>query len=110
MSVDPDQRDWRLTGELSAAGGGRLHGLLAGRREAHAAGDAAAAVGPDVVVTHDGEKLFAYAATRAAIEDARSKLEEALARDGLEAALSLTVWSEELEQWVDPDAPQSERD
>ncbi len=110
MSVDPDERDWRLTGELSAAGGGQLHGLLARRREAHAADDATAAVGPDVVVTHDGEKLFAYAATRTAIEDARAKLEEALARDGLDAELSLTVWSEELGQWVDPDAPQSVRD
>lgn len=105
MSVDPDERDWRLTGELTAAGGGQLHGLLARRREAHAAGDATAAVGPDVVVTHDGERLFAYAATRMAIEDARSKLGDTLARDGLDAELSLTVWSEELGEWVDPDAP-----
>jgi hypothetical protein len=105
MSVDPDERDWRLTGELNAAGGDHLHGLLARRREAHAADDASEAVGPDVVVTHDGERLFAYAATRMAIEDARSKLGTALARDGLAAELSLTVWSQELDEWIDPDAP-----
>jgi hypothetical protein len=105
MSVDPDERDWRLTGDLSVAGGDQLHGLLARRREAHAADDASEAVGPDVVVTHDGERLFAYAATRMAIEDARAKLGDALARDGLAAELSLTVWSQELDGWVDPDAP-----
>src|SRR5947209_5299389 len=105
MSVDPDERDWRLTGELGAAEGGHLHGLVARRREAHAAGDAAAAAGPDVVVTHDGSRLFAYAPTRAAIEDARSKLEQALAGDGLSVTLSLSVWSEDLEEWIDPDAP-----
>ena len=50
MADDPDERDWRLTGDLSSAGGGYLHGLVNRRREAHAAEDAAAAVGPDVVV------------------------------------------------------------
>ncbi len=105
VSVDPDERDWRLTGELVGADGGQLHGLMARRREAHAADDAAAAVGPDVVVTHDGERLFAYAASRAAIEDARTKLEQALSRDGLAAEFSLSVWSEDLEEWLDPDAP-----
>ena len=106
MSVDPDERDWRLTGELSAAGGGQLHGLAGtAARGARRPVTLRAAVGPDVVVTHDGERLFAYAASRMAIEDARAKLAEALARDGLHAELSLTVWSEELDEWVDPDAP-----
>ena len=105
MAGDPDERDWRLTGELGPADGGYLHGLLGRRREAHAAGDAAAAVGPDVVVTHDGARLFAYAATRAAIEAARGELEQALARDGLAATLSLSVWSEDLDEWIDPDGP-----
>lgn len=106
VSADPDERDWRLSGELAAADAhGYLHGILSRRRESHAAHDAAAAVGHDVVVTHDGSRLFAYAATREAIEDARSKLEDALAKDGLRATLSLTVWSEEHEAWLDPDAP-----
>jgi hypothetical protein len=105
MSSDPDERDWRLSGELSGADGGFMHGFIGRRKEAHAADDAAAAVGPEVVVTHDGARLFAYAATRAAIEDARSELERALADDGLVVALSLSAWSEEHGEWVDPDAP-----
>jgi hypothetical protein len=109
VSVDPDERDWRLTGELTAADGGRLNGLMARRREAHAAGDAADAVGPEVVVTHDGERLFAYAATRAAIEDARTKLEQAVSQDGLAVAFSLTVWSQDADEWLDPDAPAPSR-
>ena len=109
MSIDPDERDWRLSGELAGSDGTQLHGLLGRRREAHAAGDATAAVGADVVVTHDGPRLFAYAATRGAIEDARAKLEQALSADGLAVALSLSSWSEELEEWIDPDAPPSAR-
>ena len=110
MSDDPDERDWRLTGDLRSAGGGYLHGLVNRRREAHAAEDAADAVGSDVVVTHDGNHLFAYAASREAIEDARAKLLEALARDGIETTLALSTWSEDLGQWIDPDAPATERE
>jgi hypothetical protein len=104
MSSDPDERDWRLSGDLGGSAGA-LHGLVSRRREAHAVGDAREAVGPDVVVTHDGSRLFAYAASRQAIEDARSKLEAALARDGVETTLSLTTWSDEHDEWIDPDAP-----
>jgi len=67
-------------------------------------------VGPDVVVTHDGNRLFAYAASRAAIEDARAKLADALKRDGIETTLTLSSWSEELGAWIDPDAPQGARE
>ncbi len=104
MSGDPDERDWRLSGQL-ADGGGYLHGFLGRRKEEHAASDARAAVGPDVVVTHDDGRLFAYAASRAAIEDARAKLEAALKRDGMDVALVLTTWSDEHDEWIDPDAP-----
>ena len=37
-----------------------------------------------MVVTHDGGRLFAYAASRQAIEEARAKLEAALAADGMQ--------------------------
>ncbi len=106
MAGDPDERDWRLSGDLAdGAGGGYLQGLLAGRHEAHAAGEAQQAVGHDVVVTHDGNRLFAYAASREAIEAARVKLQAALARDGIETVLALSTWSDEHNAWIDPDVP-----
>jgi len=109
MSEDPDERDWRLTAQLAAGDSGTyLHGLVNRRREAHAIGDARSAVGPDVVVTHDGERLFAYAASREAIEEARAKLADALLRDGIDTRLVLSAWSEEREEWLDPDAPAPE--
>jgi hypothetical protein len=104
MSGDPDERDWRLSGDLGGSTG-VLHGLLDRRREAHVVGDAQEAVGPDVVVTHDGNRLFAYAASRAAIEDARTKLQAALAADGVQTTLALTTWSDEHDEWIDPDSP-----
>jgi hypothetical protein len=106
VSADPDERDWRLSGQLGdAAGGEHLHGLIGRRREARAAHDAQQALGADVVVTHDGSRLFAYAASRAAIEDARTKLQEALGRDGIATTLALSAWSEEHDAWIDPDLP-----
>ena len=106
MSADPDERDWRLSGALPDGGaGGYLHGFVGRRKEEHAVSDARAAVGADVVVTHDEGRLFAYAASRSAIEDARAKLEAALRADGIEVTLDLTTWSEEHDRWIDPDAP-----
>lgn len=106
MSADPDERDWRLSGELAGGGAdGYLHGFLGRHKEEHAVSDARAAVGSDVVVTHDGGRLFAYAASRAAIEAARAKLQEALSRDGIDVTLALSSWSEEHDAWIDPDAP-----
>jgi hypothetical protein len=104
MSGDPDERDWRLSGDLGGSAG-YLHGLVNRRREAHVVGDAQDAVGPDVVVTHDGSRLFAYAASRTAIADARSKLQAALSSDGVETTLYLTTWSDEHDEWIDPDSP-----
>jgi len=104
VSRDPDERDWRLSGQL-ADGGGYLHGFLGRRKEEHAASDARAAVGSEVVVTHDGGRLFAYAASRAAIENARTKLEAALKADGIAVSLALSTWSEDHGEWIDPEAP-----
>jgi hypothetical protein len=101
---DPDERDWRLSGEVE--GSGVLHTLDAiarGRRGPET--DADGVAGPDVVVTHDGNRVFAYAASREAIERARTKLEGALASRGLSATLALACWSDEHDEWIDPDAP-----
>ena len=59
-----------------------------------------------MVVTHDGSRLFAYAASRKAIEDARSKLQAALAADGVETTLvPRPPGPTSTTTWIDPDAP-----
>ena len=106
-NVDPDERDWRLTGELALGEEklGALRSLVDRVHEPRALHDAEQAAGDDVVVTHDGNRLFAYAADRATIERARTSIEAALQQDGVEAHMQLTSWSQEREEWLDPDAP-----
>lgn len=106
-ALEDDDRDWRLTGELEQQHQqhGVLHSLVGRTRDPEVLGEARAAVGDDVVITHDGNRLFAYAAGRRAIEQARTAIEAVLARDGIPATLALTHFSPELDEWVDPDAP-----
>ena len=101
-----DDRDWRLSGELQDTGGhGVLHAFVERMRDESAVEEARWAVSEEVVVTHDGSRLFAYASGRATIERARTAIEAALARDGLHAELSLSHFSPVVDEWVDPDAP-----
>ncbi len=110
-TADPDERDWRLQGELhSEDRAGALRSLLGRVRDRDEIHDVEEAVPDEVVVTHDGDRLFAYAADRGTIERARTAIEQALARDGVEAKLTLTTWSEDLDQWMDPDLPAPERE
>jgi len=103
---EDDDRDWRLSGELQADGDHRvLHSFVERMRDESALREARAELGEEVVVTHDGSRLFAYASGRAAIERARTAIEAVLARDGLRADLLLTHFSTDLDEWVDPDAP-----
>jgi len=108
-AADPDERDWRLEGVLQGEAGeahrGALRSLVGRMRGPDPVQDAEKAVAEDVVVTHDGARLFAYAAGREAIERARTAIEAALERDGASASLTLTCWDPEREEWRDPDAP-----
>ncbi|MEA2215368.1 MAG: hypothetical protein QOK19_929 [Solirubrobacteraceae bacterium] len=103
---EDDDRDWRLTGELLDQQGHRaLHSFVERLRDPSVLGDVRAAVAEDVVITHDGSRLFAYASGRRAIERARVTIEAVLARDALRATLALSHFSGDLDEWVDPDAP-----
>ncbi len=104
--VESDDRDWRLTGVLPALGEHRgLHGFVERLRDPELLQQVRAEVADDVVITHDGDRLFAYASGRAGIESARAVIENVLAHDRLEATLELSHYSPELDEWVDPDAP-----
>ena len=103
---EDDDRDWRLSGELEGARDDRgLRALVDGLHGPDEVRDVRGAVGDDIVITHDGSRLFAYAFGRQAIEQARSRIEYALAKDGLNAKLELTHFSSDCDEWVDPDAP-----
>ena len=104
--VEDDDRDWRLAGTLSDAPvKGVLHALVEQLRDPEAIRDIRAAVSDQVVITHDGSHLFAYASGRAAIEQARQAIGVVLEREGHAARLALSHYSSELDEWVDPDSP-----
>ncbi len=110
-SWDPDERDWRLRFELAAPA---PHGFLA-RMVEHlhdpaVMSELSSAVAEDAVITHDGSVVFAYAASRAAIEQARGAIASVLARDGLAAEAKLTHWDDQLDAWVDPEDHSAERE
>ena len=103
-AFEDDDRDWRLTGEIPGLqGAGGLHGFVERIRDPTVLGELRAAVSDEVVVTHDGNRLFAYAAGRGTIEKARAAMESVLEKDGMQATLSLTHFSAQLDEWVDPD-------
>jgi hypothetical protein len=105
-ATEQDDRDWRLTGVLGGLDDHRaLHAFVEHLRDPEVLREVRAAVDEDVVITHDGDRLFAYASGRGGIEQARRTIEAVLARDGMHAELSLSHFSGEVDEWVDPDAP-----
>jgi hypothetical protein len=69
------------------------------------AGEVTGAVSDDVVVTHDGSLLFAYAATEPALAAARSAIEGVLEHDGLAASMVVSHWDDERDEWIQVDPP-----
>jgi hypothetical protein len=74
-------------------------------RDRDVAGDVRAAVSHDVVITHDGKRLFAYAANEAALSHARDAIEGALRSDGIEWSVRVSHWDEGLDGWRQTDPP-----
>jgi hypothetical protein len=113
MATDPPdsstaQADdgWRLEFELDVADTRRsLHELIGRVRRPDVVRDAETSVPHDVVVTHDGRQLFAYAADEATVTQARSAIERVLERDGVQASVRVSRWDEERERWLQVDPP-----
>ena len=61
----------------------------------------------DVVITHDGKLLFAYAADRATLDAARAAIEQVLSGDGIRASIRLSHWDEDANRWRQTDPPPS---
>jgi hypothetical protein len=101
-------QDWRLEVELDSADEGRgLDRLLhrvhgdSGRVES----DVRSVVSHDVVVTHDGRLLFAYAAGPSALSEARRAIEDALRGDGHAPKMIVSHWNSNLDAWQRIDPP-----
>jgi hypothetical protein len=105
LTEDQDQ-DWRLRAELGADySRGALDHLLARVRGPDVAGEVDSAVPSDVVITHDGELLFAYAGNEAALNAARSAIEDVLRRDNVDATIVVSHWDDDLYEWRQTDPP-----
>jgi hypothetical protein len=102
------ERDWRLEGELDVGDArGALRELVGRLRGPDVVKEIEATVPRDVVITHDGKLLFAYAADEATLTAARGAIEGVLGRDGIEATVRVSHWDDELDEWRQTDPPAS---
>ena len=103
-----EDQDWRLTAEVDAADKrGALDRVLGRVRGPDVVQEIEKALPHDVVITHDGKMLFAYAAREDAIEAARRVIEQVLQRDSIGAKIVVSHWDEELDEWRQVDPPLS---
>lgn len=107
-SVDAEQ-DWRLKAELHRADVHlSLHEVIARLRGSDdLLGEIKTMAPHEVVITHDGRLLFAYAATQPALRAARDAIESVLSSEGIEASLYLSHWDDHHDRWLQTDPPLS---
>ncbi len=93
----PDDQNWRLKADLGSA-----HDLdqFLDRVRSGPAGDTQ--IPGDVVITHDGKDLFAYAASEESINSARAAI-QSLAN----TTIAISHWQQSLDDWVQVDPPLS---
>ncbi len=101
-----DEQDWRLQAELAVAdASGALRDVLARLRDGKVVEEIETSVPRDVVITHDGKLLFAYAADEDTLRQARQAIAQVLARDGIQAQVRIGHWDEDVGEWVQVDPP-----
>jgi hypothetical protein len=109
--VSEDQ-DWRLQAVLngSAEHHGPFERLIGRTRDEYgrAAAEAQEGVGDEVAITHDGERLFAYANEREVLADVRRAIESACEHHGLTATFTVSHWDTGYDRWRQVDPPESE--
>ncbi|HEY2480522.1 MAG TPA: hypothetical protein VGI17_17550 [Solirubrobacterales bacterium] len=94
--------DWRLQIDLDDAGvGGEISDHL---RAAELEHDLGTAFDQRVIVSHEGERIFIYAADRAQLDRARGVVQKFLDSKGWDATFDLRHWHPVAEDWEDPDA------
>ena len=97
------EQDWRLEGELAVGDArGALHELVGRFRGPDVVREIEAAVPHQVVITHDGRRLFAYAADETTLAAARAAIEGVLNSDGIDASMRVSRWDDEREEGARP--------
>jgi hypothetical protein len=105
---DSAEQDWRLQVDLGAGEHrGTLEAILERLGRPTIVKEVQASVPHDVVITHDGQLLFAYAADQATLNAARGAIESVLRSDGIQASARVSHWDNELDQWLQTDPPLS---
>jgi hypothetical protein len=95
--------DWRLQIDLDDDGiGGEVADHL---RAAELEKELEVDLKDEVIVSHEGERIFLYAGTRKPLDWVRGVVEKFLADKGWTANLELRRWHQTAEDWEDPDAP-----
>jgi hypothetical protein len=99
--VSNDDQDWRL--QVDLAGSADAERLLGELRSPH--DTAYPSMGDDVVLTHDGSTLFAYAASENSLQAARKAIEAALGSDERSAKIRASHWEQARMSWHQTDRP-----
>ncbi|OJU85456.1 MAG: hypothetical protein BGO11_00460 [Solirubrobacterales bacterium 70-9] len=93
--------DFRLQIDLEDDGvAGKMADLLRSGELEH---DLKYAAANQLIVSHEGEEIFVYAADREHIDGARTVVEKLLATKGWKAKLDVRRWHPEAEEWEDVD-------
>ena len=68
-------------------------------------GEARSVLSDDVVLTHDDDTFFAYAANERAIDDARDAIDSVLRSEQRKGAIRVSHWDENLRAWRQIEPP-----
>jgi len=97
------QDDWRL--RITLAGSEHAE-ALSGRLEAEELSEEVAReLGDAIAISRDGQELFLYASTHAALRAAERIVREDLAKHGWSAEVVASRWHADAEDWEPADAP-----
>jgi len=103
-----EARDWRLRVELDGATGvGDLLDRLRGGREEVLGSEIGGSLPFGVVLTRNGDVLFAYASTRSGVDGARRAIEPVARGAGFSADLRVSHWDSHVKAWRQVDPPLS---
>jgi hypothetical protein len=101
-----DDQNWRLKATLDAEDRhSKLDRVLGRVRGPDIAKQVGEAVPHDAAITHDGNLLFAYAASEASLSTARRAIEAALRTDGIKSDIVISHWDERYDEWLQVDPP-----